>query len=486
MMRRRYALPVLAAALVAIGGCGRNDGEAVRVTVIDSKAPALTDPAGGALSPAQAVTMEAMAQGLVRFDGRGEIAPALAERWNVSDDGLSYIFRLTKGQWSNGRKIVARDVARALKRQLRADSRNPLKDTLGAVDDIVAMTDRVIEIRLKAPRPNLLQLLAQPEFGALHDGRGSGPMTRDPSIPGKGMGLTYRFQITDAPDLVDHALLSSARAEKAVAAFVEGDSDLVLGGTVADLPVAQAAKLPRGSLRFDPVAGLFGLVPLRAKGPAGDADVRRLLSLAIDRDALVRALGVPGLTGRTTILQAGLDGVTDLPAVAPIAGDRAEALRAAGERVFGGLDRPTIRVRLPEGKGGTLLFDRLNADWGLLGITVERAGPSGSADFALVDTVAPTTSPAWFVRAFRCGTAAICDNDADKLMDSARLVTVAEQRTALLAEAARLLDSRTAFIALAAPIRWSLVAGRLSGFSENKVARHPLIGLKRKPSQEGQ
>jgi peptide/nickel transport system substrate-binding protein len=133
-----------------------------------------------------------------------------------------------------------------------------------------------------------------------------------------------------------------------------------------------------------------------------------------------------------------------------------------------------------------LLFDRLNADWGLLGITVERAGPSGSADFALVDTVAPTTSPAWFVRAFRCGTAAICDNDADKLMDSARLVTVAEQRTALLAEAARLLDSRTAFIALAAPIRWSLVAGRLSGFSENKVARHPLIGLTRKASREGQ
>ena len=46
----------------------------------------------------------------------------------------------------------------------RRRSRNPLKDTLGAVDEIVAMTDRVIEIRLRAPRPNLLQLLAQPEF----------------------------------------------------------------------------------------------------------------------------------------------------------------------------------------------------------------------------------------------------------------------------------------------------------------------------------
>ena len=39
------------------------------------------------------------------------------------------------------------------------------------------MTDRVIEIRLLAPRPNLLQLLAQPEFGLLRDGEGSGPFT---------------------------------------------------------------------------------------------------------------------------------------------------------------------------------------------------------------------------------------------------------------------------------------------------------------------
>ncbi len=64
-----------------------------------------------------------------------------------------------------------------LKRRLAGSSGNPLKDTLGAVDDIVAMTDRVIEIRLRAPRPNLLQLLAQPEFAFVRNGAGSGPFS---------------------------------------------------------------------------------------------------------------------------------------------------------------------------------------------------------------------------------------------------------------------------------------------------------------------
>ena len=42
------------------------------------------------------------------------------------------------------------------------------------------MTDRVIEIRLNAPRPNLLQLLAQPEFGWSSASVGTGPFDRPP------------------------------------------------------------------------------------------------------------------------------------------------------------------------------------------------------------------------------------------------------------------------------------------------------------------
>ena len=60
-----------------------------------------------------------VAQGLVRFDAAGNIVRGLAERWNVSDDGLSYIFRIAATKWPDGRKITAQQVARLLKRAAR-------------------------------------------------------------------------------------------------------------------------------------------------------------------------------------------------------------------------------------------------------------------------------------------------------------------------------------------------------------------------------
>ena len=135
----------------------------------------MSDPARGPLAPPDKVLLQNVAQGLVRFDTAGNIVGGLAERWNVSDDGLSYIFRLETTNWPDGRKLTADQVARILKRATGPRSQNELKDTLGAVEDIVAMTDRVIEIRLTAPRPNLLALLAEPEMAVVRNGVGTGP-----------------------------------------------------------------------------------------------------------------------------------------------------------------------------------------------------------------------------------------------------------------------------------------------------------------------
>ncbi|WP_118856677.1 ABC transporter substrate-binding protein [Sphingomonas mesophila] len=485
----RAVLPLLALAAAALlAGCGRRDAQAIDVVIIGTAAPRLADPAAGPLGAPQQVALQNMAQGLVRFDSRGEIIPGLAERWNVSDDGLSYVFRLGSGKWPDGRDIRARDIVRLLKRQLRADSRNPLKDSLGAIEDVVAMTDRVIEIRLVAPRPNLLGLLAQPEFGLTRDGIGTGPFMLDADQPQPGWrALTYRKSVVDGPDVLERVRLRSAPAREAIALFADGKARLVLGGTFTDLPLARRAELKRTVLRFDPAAGLFGLVPRRTSGPLATPDARRLLGTALERQALVAALDVPGLAPRTSILQAGLEGLPPPPVAPPPPVDQAARrafLTGEAARLFGDGERPTVRVRLPEGPGADLLLARLRADWGVLGLTVERATAGGPSDFVLLDAVAPTSSPAWFVRQFRCAVTPVCSKDADGLMDSGRLAIVAAQRAAFLAEAARLLDEQTAFIAIAAPIRWSLVDDRLPGFQENIVARHPLVGIDKQARRE--
>jgi peptide/nickel transport system substrate-binding protein len=484
-MRRSLAFLALAAVAVIPGSCRQRPAGTVSVTVIGGE-PKLRDPALGPLSAPEAVLVGNVAQGLVSFDAAGNIVGGLAERWNVSDDGMSYIFRLAAAKWPDGRDITAEQVARALKRTIATRSKNPLKDALGAVDDIVAMTDRVIEIRLTAPRPNLLAILAQPELAVLREGAGSGPFNAVPDQQAPGsLRLTRQvLSADDEPAQKEEVVLSGAAAQPAVQAFAGGKTDLVLGGTFADLAFAQRVKLPRGSLRFDFASGLFGLVPVHAGCDLDKPDVRRLLSQAINRDAFVGALGVPGLAARATVLEPGLDGIpapVDPAWLATPLDTRRAALAAETARLFGKAQKPTIHLELPEGPGADLLLQELSRDWGALGFTVERAATPATADFRLVDAVAPSSSPAWFVRQFRCEVTPVCDADTDTLMDAARQSQVPAQRYALLVQAAGKIDDAALFLPITAPVRWSLVSARIQGFAGNRFAVHTLTDLERRP-----
>ena len=476
---RAVSLALLAAAALLATACKPEREGAPKVVVISGE-PRLADPASGPLAAPDAVLLQNVAQGLVRFDASGNIVGGLAERWNVSDDGMSYIFRIASTEWPDGTKITAQQVARLLKRQLGRRSNNALKDALGAVEDIVAMTDRVIEIRLIAPRPNLLPLLAQPELAIVRDGRGTGPFSASRVEGGEVRLASDVLSPSEEVTRREELLLSGAPAEQAIRAFADGKADLVLGGTFVDLPYARAARLPRRSLAFDPVPGLFGLLPTRKDGPLADPDVRQVLSQAIDRDALLAVLNVPGLAARATILEPGLDGLpapVQPPWFATPLAQRRPALAASAQRLAGREERQPIRLFLPDGPGSDILFQRLSADWGAIGFTVERAKTPAAADLRLMDAVAPSSSAAWFLRNFRCGAVPVCDPEIDEVLDGARVAPVPAQRYALLSDAASRIDSAQLFIPLAAPVRWSLVANRIQGFAGNRYARHTLTDL---------
>jgi peptide/nickel transport system substrate-binding protein len=488
---RRAATIALAAVLaVTAGGCQRKPEGVVHVVVIGDQ-PRLADPGRGPLSPGDRVLIDNAAQGLVQFDARGQIIPGLAETWNVSDDGLSYIFRLANGTWPNGRKIAADQVARMLRRLIAPGSRDSLEDAFGSVDDVVAMTDRVIEIQLRQPRPHLLQLLAQPEMGLVFDRQGTGPFSIDRAKSRNGsIRLTREVATPDEEQTTREQLdLSGAMAPAAIQAFAAGKADLVLGGTFADLPYVARDKLPRRALQFDPASGLFGLVPARGSGPAANEDIRKLLSQAIDRDALVAALAVPGLVPRATVLEPGLDNIVDPQPpqwTAVSLASRQADLIARAHKLFPPDKAAVIRLSLPEGPGSDVLFNRLAQDWGALGIKVERAGEDAPADFILIDEVAPSSSASWFVRRFRCDRVPVCDPAIDEVMDSARATSVLPQRSALLLDASRQIDSKELFLPLAAPIRWSLVSPRIASFAGNRFAIHTLTGLEQRLDRTGE
>src|SRR5262249_28816946 len=58
-------------------------------------------------------------EGLIDYDANGQIVPGAAEKWDVSDDGLTYTFHLRDGlKWSNGEPLVAQDFANGIVRTL--------------------------------------------------------------------------------------------------------------------------------------------------------------------------------------------------------------------------------------------------------------------------------------------------------------------------------------------------------------------------------
>ena len=466
-------LALLASALL-VSGCDDAETGPIRVSAI-GEPPQLLNPNLRPLDPPSAFLVESIAEGLVRFDAAGEIEPALAQSWIVSDDGLRYTFRIRRTQWPDGRPVTAEQVvARLIAANSRA-SRNPLKPVLGGIEAIVAMTDQVLEIRLRGPRPNLLQLLAQPQMAIVVAGRGTGPLAVTENQAGAlRLGVPQEEDEAEArrgdqPEI----LLRGERAAAAVARFAEGGNDVVLGGTLGDLPIARAARVQAARLVFDPAFGLFGLAFAVNEGPLADPAVRRAMSMAIDRDALAAALAVPALQPRTSLA----------PAVAPelpqpaqpdwVASPMPMRRQTAATTIAALIEPLRVRVALPDGPGYRLLFAYLRRDWRLVGIEAVRVPPSQPAELRLIDEVAPALLATWYLRHFTCDSARICDPAADQALQAARTAATAAERQGHLAIADQILAGLVPFIPIGSPVRWSLVSPRLTGFRPNPFARHP-------------
>ena len=464
------------AGAVVLAACRAEDTGPISVVAIGA-APVVVNPNLTPLEPPSAFLLQAVGQGLVRFDAAGEIEPALAQRWTLSDDGLRYTFRLARTTWSNGSPIKAEQVAARLRAAASVSSRNPLKPMLGAIDEIVAMTDEVLEISLKSPRPHFLQLLAQPEMAILKEAEGSGPYRMSKADNG---AILLSLPLEDEEDELPRRretppiLLSASRSAAAIARFQQGDADLVLGGTLGDLPIARAAEPPGNSLVLDPTAGLFGFSIAAVAGPLGQAEIRHALSMAIDRAALAALLGAPGLQPRETLLPPGAEGLA--PAAPAWAALTLAERRALASRTIAGAEPNgplRIRVALPDAPGFRLLFAALRRDWATIGVAAEPVATSDrSADLRLIDEVAPVRLASWYLRHFGCDASRICDAAADEMMSAARIAPTAQNRRGLLANADRILADAAPFIPLGAPLRWSIVSPRLTGFRANPFARH--------------
>lgn len=478
---------LLALATAACGG-GIDDG-VVDVAFIAPPGELVTE--GLRLGYAGQHLRSAQSQGLVALDPAGAVVPAIAERWIVTDDGSSYIFRIREFDLPDGSRLTAQAVRDRLALTLRRLQGTSLGLDLAKVRDIRAMTGRVIEVRLTSPMPDLLQLLAQPELGLALERAQIGPMRarKDGEVielsamPPEDRGLP---QQEDWEDLVSPVRVYAEDAVAATEGFTKGKYDLVLGGRLSSLPLVNAGPLSRGTIRLDAAIGLFGLDVVYPTGFLSAAENREAVAMAIDRAALLGAFNIGGWVPTTRIVAPGLP--NDPGAVGERWTDMDMAARRsrAGSRVnrWTGLNGGKVRltIDLPDGPGSDLLFDALASDLGAIGIEAVRAGDGARANLVLRDRVARFGSNRWFLNQFNCKISRrVCSQDADYLVSLSVEARDLAEESSYLAEAEQTLTATNLYIPLGAPIRWSLVRGDIDGYSENGWNTHPLFPLSRAP-----
>ncbi len=488
--------PVLLVALL-FAGCGSHGGESGATLRVDI----VTTPGGGEVAHAVAAATQL---GLVAFDSRGEVVPGLASSWRAIGDNRSIIFRLRPRAWPDGRPVTAAEVVASFRRAAAAGSRNPARPLLAALDHgaevlqgrlpasalgIDAPVDNVIEVRGAGALPGLLPLLAQPELAVVP----SGP--RPPALGAMRVATTQPLVLGRNPaappgatSLGRIAIEPQDDAGPAIARFARGRTDLVFGGGLAGFDDARLLTTAN-ALRVEPAWGVYGYL-IHPAGPLADARVRRALAMAVDRDdlgsrlfgvALAPVLGiVPPLPSEP--LPASPDWVVQAP---PARLDAARQLLAAAG--FDATHPLTVTISLPDAREHANVAAEVAADWARIGVKAQaivrssaahaQAIARGEYQLALVERTSPLDSAVPFLTAFACGRGGVCDPAADTLLATARTAADPAAATAALAAAEAALVADTPMIALFAPVRWALVAPRVTGWTSNAGGRHPLALL---------
>jgi len=314
--------------MLACGGCGDPPGDAAG----GGRSAALTLHRGNggdplSLDPAEAQDEHAFAvladlyEGLLVAGPNGELVPGAARDYSVSDDGLTYRFRLRRdGRWSDGRPVTAADFVAGIRRALRPATTSGYAFLLEAVrgaPDVIrgraapdslglrAIDDLTLEIVLARPTPALPAILSLPiafPFPA-GDSATPGRFSEPAQFVGNGAYRLARWRVGSrirlvrntrfralhdvAIGAVEYYAITDAQAELNM--YRAGELDItatVPGGALSSLSATRPDEL-----HIAPRLALYYFAFDLSEAPLDDPRLRQALSMALDRDAIVALLG---------------------------------------------------------------------------------------------------------------------------------------------------------------------------------------------------
>ena len=152
----KFATASALAMIVAGAAAAKSD-----ITLAMQLEPPHLDPTSAAAGAIDSVLYSNVFEGLTRFASDGSIIPGLAQSWEISDDGLTYTFKLAEGvSFHDGTSMDAEDVKFSLDRARAEDSANAQKALFGSIAEVEAVDASTVKITLSAPNGSLLFNLA--------------------------------------------------------------------------------------------------------------------------------------------------------------------------------------------------------------------------------------------------------------------------------------------------------------------------------------
>ena len=469
------------------------------------------------------ITLASMFEGLVEVGPDAKtILPGVADRWQISGDGLTYTFHLRPdARWSNGAPVTSEDFLFSFRRvfdpllasesasfgfaiagsEAYATGKSKDLDSLG----LAAPDPSTFVIRLAHPAPYFLSILGastpfkpvyRPNleaFGGVHS-RGTawtkagnlvsnGPFTLARWEPGKGVEVRKNPYYWDRAHVMLEGIHFIPIDDPGVQerGFRSGEFHLT-----STFPSQKAEGYDAGSggqLLIQPIRRSVFLTFNVSKAPFGDPRVRRALSLALDRKALVAAIFHRTAEPATSQVRPGIGGyqprVQD--AYLPNSTLARELLSQAG--FPGGQGLPTIDLMLVGSSTETrAVGEVIQARWKeILGITTQLSPTENKVYLdaerskhyeVIVDSWGcPWDDPSAFFQTAQSGNP---NNDSgwsnaefDRAYRAAEQTTSKEERTRLFDRQEEILAAEVPYAPLYFATKCCLIAREVRGYDPN-------------------
>jgi len=289
---RSLILGTCTAALMAGGAVAKSD-----ITVAMQLEPPHLDPTSAAAGAIDSVLYSNVFEGLTRFMGDGSVVPGLAKSWEISEDGLTYTFRLQENvTFHDGTTMDANDVKFSLDRINAEDSANAQKALFSAISEVNVIDPSTVEIKLSAPNGNMLFNLAwgdavivAPEsidnIKQLPIGTGAFKFTS--WTQGDNIKIEKNPNYWGAPAALDVATFKFISDPTAAFASVMAEDVDVFTGFPAPENLPQFEADPRFQVLVGSTEGETILAMNNKQAPFDNVKVREAVAHAINRQAII-------------------------------------------------------------------------------------------------------------------------------------------------------------------------------------------------------